>query len=63
MKPRLLSRAWIFVSHSTKDIRNIRLIRNYLERAGAEPLIFRLKYLDGRPFGIPTLLHAEIRAR
>lgn len=63
MTPRLLSRAWIFVSHSTKDIGKVRFIRNYLERAGAEPLIFRLKFLDARPRGIPILLRAEISER
>ena len=41
----------------------MRLIRNYLERASAEPLLFRLKYLDNRPRSIPTLLQAEMRAR
>lgn len=63
MTPRLLSRAWIFVSHSTKDLSKVRSVRNQLERAGAEPLIFRLKFLDQKKSAIPVLLKAEIRAR
>lgn len=41
----------------------MRLIRNYLERARAEPLLFRLKFLDDRSKAVPVLLKAEIRAR
>lgn len=41
----------------------MRFIRNYLERANAEPLIFRLKYLDDRSEALSVLLRAEIRAR
>ena len=63
MIPKLLFPAWIFVSHSTRDIRKVRLIRNYLERANAEPLLFRLKFLDSKARSIPTFLQAEMRAR
>lgn len=63
MKPKLLFPAWIFVSHSTRDIRKVRLIRNYLERSNAEPLLFRLKCLDSKARSIPTFLQAEMRAR
>jgi hypothetical protein len=43
----------------------VRRVRNYLERAGAEPVIFRLKFLDERQGDrlLRKLLEAEMRAR
>ena len=38
--------AWIFVSHSHKDIEKVREIRNELERRGHNPLLFFLKCMD-----------------
>jgi len=35
--------AWIFVSHASKDLANVRKVRNYLEDKGAAPLLFHLK--------------------
>lgn len=57
------NRAWIFVSHSTRDIIKVRLIRNYLEREGANPLLFRLAYAEGRNQLLWHLLQREIEAR
>ena len=34
---------YIFVSHSHNDLNKVRLIRNYLESLGAEPILFFLK--------------------
>ena len=36
-------KVYIFVSHSHKDINKVRLVRNYLEDRGAEPILFFLK--------------------
>ena len=38
--------AWIFVSHSHRDLEKVREIRNELERRGCNPLLFFLKCLD-----------------
>jgi hypothetical protein len=56
------SKAWIFVSHSTKDIEGVRRLRNELEERGAEPLLFFLKALDEQE-ELRTLLRREIDAR
>ena len=34
--------AWIFVSHSNKDVKKVREIRDLLEREGHKPLLFYL---------------------
>lgn len=36
---------WIFISHSSKDIEKIRMIRNEFEKYGQNPLAFHLKCL------------------
>jgi hypothetical protein len=41
--------AWIFLSHSHKDIQNVRKIRNELEEYGHNPLLFYLKCLNDDP--------------
>lgn len=56
------SRAWIFVSHSTKDLKSVRRIRNYLERRGTDPLLFFLKALSAEP-ELRSLLRREIDER
>lgn len=38
--------SWIFISHSSKDIDKIRLIRNEFEKWGQNPLAFHLKCLN-----------------
>jgi TIR domain len=59
---RLLSHAWIFVSHSNKDIVKVRSIRNRLERFGAQPLLFHLRATFEKP-ELRELLFREIEAR
>jgi len=56
------SNAWIFVSHSVRDIERVRRIRNELEARGAEPLLFFLKTLEDSE-ELRELLRREIRAR
>jgi TIR domain len=43
MSAKLLERAFIFVSHSNDDLPHVRVVRNYLEREGAHPLLFFLQ--------------------
>jgi hypothetical protein len=54
--------AWIFVSHSTKDIKEVRAIRNELERLGHHPLLFFLKCINDHD-ELDELLKREIEAR
>lgn len=55
-------RAWVFVSHASKDLRQVRKVRNYLERKGAAPLLFHLRSLaDEKEFW--PLIEREISAR
>ena len=37
---------WIFLSHSSKDIDKVRLIRNEFEKMGHYPLAFHLRCLS-----------------
>ena len=37
---------FLFISHSHKDLKKVRQLRNNLEEAGYEPLCFYLKCLD-----------------
>jgi len=55
--------AWIFVSHSNKDMKKVREIRDLLEREGHKPLLFYLKCLDQRDARLPQLIKDEIEAR
>jgi hypothetical protein len=55
--------AWIFLSHSHKDIAQVRQIRDELERLGHNPLIFFLKCLEDDESELPDLLRREIEAR
>jgi hypothetical protein len=55
--------AWIFLSHSHKDLRKVREIRDELERRGHNPLIFFLKCLEDEGTELPDLLRREIGTR
>lgn len=55
--------AWIFLSHSHKDLVKVRQIRDELERKGHNPLIFFLKCLEDDRSELPDLLRREIVAR
>ena len=55
--------AWVFLSHSHKDLDKVRVIRNELERKGHNPLIFFLKCLEDDDSELPDLLRREIKAR
>lgn len=55
--------AWIFLSHSHKDLERVREIRNTLERLGHNPLLFFLKCLESDESELPELLRREISAR
>lgn len=55
--------AWIFLSHSHKDIEKVRLIRNKLEQNGHNPILFFLKCLNDDDAELPDLLRREIEAR
>jgi len=57
------SGAWVFVSHSHRDLEKVREIRNYLEGKGRNPLLFFLKCLDDDDARLPELIREEIEAR
>jgi hypothetical protein len=54
--------AWIFLSHSTKDWDEVRLVRNRLEEKGHRPLVFFLKCLTEHS-ELDELIRREIEAR
>jgi hypothetical protein len=54
--------AWIFVSHSTRDLEKVREVRNALEKEGAEPILFFLKCLSDHD-ELDDLIKREIEAR
>jgi len=54
--------AWIFLSHSTKDWDEVRLVRNLLEERGHKPLVFFLKCLTEHS-ELDELIRREIEAR
>lgn len=60
---------YIFVSHSSKDWKKVRLIRNYLEERDFYPLLFHMKCMEQEPMGreakeeLYSLLRREIKAR
>ena len=51
--------AWIFVSHSHRDLEKVRQIRNELEKRGHNPLLFFLKCLEDDNALLPELKDAE----
>lgn len=55
-------KVYIFVSHSHKDINKVRLVRNYLEDRGAEPILFFLKSVTDDN-EVEDLIKREIDAR
>lgn len=57
-----LSEAWIFVSHSVKDLEQVRRIRNEIESKGANPILFFLKQKVDDEL-LRTFLQNEIAAR
>ena len=38
---------WVFISHSSKDYEDVKIVRNYLEDNGFSALMFYLKSLEG----------------
>ena len=59
---RRLSDAWIFVSHSTRDLDKVRSVRNAVEALHGEPILFFLKCLSEHD-EIDELVKREIEAR
>ncbi len=55
--------AWIFLSHSHRDLGKVREIRDELEQKGHNPLIFFLKCLEDDSSELPDLLRREIGVR
>lgn len=53
---------WVFVSHSTKDFEQVRLVRNALEDSGFRPILFYLKCLEDDS-EVVDLVKREIDAR
>jgi len=37
---------WVFISHSSKDYEDVKIVRNYLEESGFSALVFYLKSLE-----------------
>ncbi len=54
--------AWIFVSHASADLLQVRKVRNYLEEKGASPLLFHLRSLKD-PDEFWPLIEREIEER
>lgn len=54
--------AWIFVSHASDDLLQVRKVRNYLEEKGASPLLFHLLALK-EPEQFWPIIEKEIEAR
>jgi hypothetical protein len=54
--------AWIFVSHASDDLVQVRAVRNYLEEKGAAPLLFHLLALK-EPEQFWPIIEKEIEAR
>jgi hypothetical protein len=50
-----------FVSYSHRDLKNVRPIRNELERRGRNPLLFFLKCLKDNGACLPKLTRAKGR--
>lgn len=40
------SKGWIFISHSSQDYEDVKIVRNYLEESGFSALMFYLKSLE-----------------
>jgi len=57
-----VSKAWIFVSHSTRDLEKVRQVRNAIEATDSEPILFFLKCLSDHD-EIDDLIKREIESR
>jgi len=57
-----LDSVWIFISHSNKDLNQVRKIRDEFESKGLNPLLFFLKCLDDES-EVDNLIKREIEAR
>ncbi len=55
-------KSWIFVSHSSDDLVQVRQVRNYLEKKGASPLLFHLLSLEN-PEQFWPIIEKEIASR
>lgn len=53
---------WVFISHSTKDLKKVRWVRNALEKEGFHPILFYLKCLSKKT-EVSGLIKREIDAR
>ncbi len=62
MPPSSPAGAWVFVSHSSADLINVRKVRNYLEDHGAAPLLFHLLSLKNQEEFWPVI-EREIQER
>ena len=56
------SDAWVFVSHSNRDLAAVRRVRNELESQSANPILFFLKCVEDHE-ELDKLIEREIRAR
>jgi len=56
---------WVFISHSSKDYEDVKIVRNYLERRGFSAIMFYLKSLEDSTKKVLTqdLIKWEIEAR
>jgi hypothetical protein len=62
LSPAVGEGAWIFLSHSHRDLHEVRRVRDALEAKGHQPLLFFLKCLDDDA-EIDDLIGREIEAR
>jgi len=60
-----ISKGWVFISHSSQDYEDVKIVRNYLEESGFSALMFYLKSLEDPKKSILTqkLINWEIEAR
>lgn len=56
------SDAWVFVSHSNRDLAAVRRVRNELESQSANPILFLLKCVEDHD-ELDALIKREVRAR
>lgn len=56
---------WVFLSHSSRDYEDVKIVRNYLEENGFSALMFYLKCLedDDKKHLIENLIKSEIESR
>ncbi len=55
-------KVWVFVSHSNRDLETVRRVRNALEEAGGQPILFFLKCVSDHD-ELDDLIRREIRSR